>query len=80
MASNFRLCADEALPAQHAWNFTIAARGTPRRGLSLGGDVFYKIISRQPEYTGSILEMVSADYSPRAYVRPYDGATTPEDR
>lgn len=73
MASNFRLCADEGLPAQHAWNFTIAARGTPRRGLSLGGDVFYKIISRQPEYTGSILEMVSADYSPRAYVRPYDG-------
>lgn len=73
MASNFRIAADAQIPAQHSWNYTISGTFAPTRVISLSADVFYKSIYRQPEYSSSILELVSQDYVAQNFINSYNG-------
>lgn len=73
MASNFKFGAADFAPPEQAWNFVASASYTPTRRLSLAGDLYYKIIRQQPEYSSTIIELTSPDYNAFDYIHTYSG-------
>ncbi|MCM1036675.1 MAG: TonB-dependent receptor [Bacteroides sp.] len=76
LASNFRLAADSVAPPQRRWGLSMAA------SRSLGGigelsvEWYGKLVRRQTEYTGAILDMVLDGYSPEDYIWTCRGYNT----
>ena len=73
MASNFKFGATAAAPAEQAWNFVLSGTYNPIRKISLAADLYYKIIHDQPEYSSTIIELMSPDYDVFDNVSTYSG-------
>ena len=77
LASNFRMGASAAVPPQSAWNFATTLSHTLRgTGLSIAADIYYKIIDRDAEYNGAVLDLLDNTYRDIDHVAVTHGYNT----
>lgn len=62
MSSNFKIGASRRVPPQECLTFAAAGNFSAAKGLFLSADLYYKLIRRQPEYLGAILDILNAGY------------------
>jgi hypothetical protein len=63
LASNFRYSATEKAPVQQGWHFAASGGWRIAGGmLELWGDLYYKLISHQAEYVGSVLDLMDSGF------------------
>lgn len=77
LASNFRISSSDIIPPQSAWNFALSATHTLRRaGLSVSADAYYKIIERDAEYSGAVLDLLDSGYRAEDHIVSTHGFNT----
>lgn len=68
MSSNFKLAASRRVPPQECLTFAAAGNFAAGRSVYISADIYYKVIRRQPEYLGAILDILNAGYVAENYV------------
>lgn len=73
MSSNFKLAASRRVAPQECLTFAVAGNASAGKGVFLSADLYYKLIRRQPEYLGAILDILNAGYVAENYILPTRG-------
>ena len=77
LSSNFRLGASHAVPPQSAWNFAMSLSRTFRQaGISVSADAYYRIVQRDAEYAGTVLDLLDNAYLAENHVTVTHGYNT----
>ena len=73
MASNFKFAATADCQPQSAWNFVLTATQRLPWGIYADCEIYYKRVANQPEYMGSVLDLLNKDYVATDHVVTCDG-------
>lgn len=73
MASNYKFPASASCPAQNAWNFVVTASQRLPWGIYADCELYYKILANQPEYVGSVLDLLDKDYKASDHILVCEG-------